>query len=103
MLNYAISGLIWVIVGAMTSIIYFQSQRWSVHQLNLHNPHKGLRLIIGGTILRWVLFTAVITVAATSSFTAMFIVFITFMIVRLFYLLKWQGWLRIRKSSFNQY
>lgn len=101
MIDKDISGLIWVIVGAMTSIIYFQSQRWSVQQLNLHNPRKSLWLIVGGTILRWVLVALVITVAATSSFSAMFIVFITFMIVRLFYLLKWQGWLRIRKSSFN--
>lgn len=103
MLENGIGGLIWIIVGTATAIIYLQFQKWTVHQLNPHNPRWSLRLIIGGTILRWVLVAVVLTFAVTSSFSAMITVFASFMIIRLFYLLKWQGWLLIRNTNTNQF
>ncbi len=89
--------LFWALIGIMAGITYLKFQQWSVRWLNPQNRRFSMFLIIGGTFLRWLFITAIFFVALSQSFLAMFLVFITFMLTRLVFLLNWQGWLRATK------
>lgn len=91
----AIRMITWMFVGSLTSTIYLLTQQWSVKLINPENVRRSIGLIVGGTILRWVFIFAMFYVSLSYSFTAMLTVFTTFLLFRLLFLLKWQGWLRL--------
>lgn len=92
--------LFWVIIGAATALIYLKSQQWSVERINPMKKSWSIKLIVGGAILRWLFFFAVLILSISHSYKALLIVFVSFMLVRLLYLLKIQGWLRIKSIIF---
>lgn len=94
--------LFWVFVGACTAVVYLISQQWSVNHLNPHNVRGGMRLIIGGTILRWLFVSMALVISISHSYQALWSVFIAFITVRFLFLLKWQGWLRIKNPFIRQ-
>ena len=89
--------LFWALIGIVSGITYLKFQQWSVRWLNPQNRRLSMFLIIGGSFLRWLFIAAVFLVALTHSFLALLLVFITFMLIRLVFLLNWQGWLRATK------
>lgn len=86
--------LIWVLIGVITALIFLKSMELSVGYLNPEKGSKSVVLIIGGTIIRWLLIGLVLAYSLSQSTLAGFIVFGTFLVLRLIFLLKWQGWLR---------
>ena len=95
----AVQILTWLVVGALTAIIYLLTQQWSVKLINPEKARRSIGLIVVGTFLRWVFIFAVLYVSLSYSLTAMLTVFISFLLFRLLFLLKWNGWLRLSKSN----
>jgi hypothetical protein len=98
----AVQMIAWIFVGALTAILFLLTQQWSVKLIKPQNPRRSISLIVGGTFMRWVFIFAVFFVSLSYSFTAMLIVFITFLFIRLLFLLKWHGWLRLSESTIHQ-
>ena len=86
--------LIWVVIGILTALIFLKSLEWSVNMIHPKNEKKSMGLIIGGIILRWILIISVLVFSLSHSTSAALIVFCVFMILRLIFILKWQGWVR---------
>lgn len=99
----AVRMITWIFVGSLTAIIYLLTQQWSVNLIHPQKARRSISLIIGGTFLRWVVIFTVLYVSLSYSPIAMLIVFGTFLIFRLLFLLKWQGWLRFNESFFHQH
>lgn len=87
-----LTTFVWIIIGTITALVILKSQEWSVLYIHPENTKKSMSLIIGGTILRWMLIMAVFIVSLSHSYLATLIVFSTFIVLRLIFLLKWQGW-----------
>ena len=94
--------LLWLLVGSGTALIYFISQQWSVNQIDPQRKAYSLRLILGGTILRWTIVFATMWAAINDSYQALLIVFLTFLAFRFMFLLNWQGWLHIKNPFVRQ-
>ena len=86
--------LLWVLVGVITSFLFLKSLEWSVGYINPERRRKSIRLIIGGTLIRWTLISVVLMYSLSHSTLAGLIVFGTFLVLRFIFLLKWQGWSR---------
>lgn len=95
-------GLFWALIGAITALIYLKFQQWSVDRINPQNKSWSIKLIIGGAVLRWLLIIAVLILSISHSYRSMFIVFVTFMFVRLLILIKWQSWPRNKSFIYPQ-
>jgi len=91
--------LIWVLIGTITALVVLKSQEWSVFNIHPNKTKKSLSLVIGGTILRWMLIIAVFILSLSHSYLATLIVFSTFMVFRMLFLLKWQGWFHANQRS----
>ncbi len=96
------NGLLWILLGALTAYAYLKFQRWSVNQINPQNQSRSIKLIIGGAVLRWLMFFIVLALSISYSYRALFFVFISFMVVRSLTLIHWQGRLRIKSLIFPQ-
>ncbi|HQA29133.1 MAG TPA: ATP synthase subunit I [Brevefilum fermentans] len=92
----AFNFIFWTLIGAITGYLYFLSQQWSVNQLDTQKRHRSISLIMVGTILRWLLVGIVFSISVSHSYLALLSVFLSFMLVRLVFLLMWQGWLRFK-------
>jgi hypothetical protein len=90
------SLLFWVLVGSITAILNFKFQQWTVGRLNPSKINSSIFLVIAGAVLRWLLFVAVLVFSIAYSYKALLTVFLTFLIIRFVFLLKWQGWLQIK-------
>ncbi len=86
--------LLWVLVGVISALLFLKSLEWSVGYIHPERRRKSIRLIIGGTLIRWALFSLVLVYSLLHSTLAGLIVFGTFLVLRFIFLLKWQGWLR---------
>lgn len=75
--------LLWLIVGAALAAFFLFMQRWTVKRIQPNQLKQSKRLVIGGAILRWFLFTLISILALYHTLTSMFIVFIAFMTTRL--------------------
>jgi hypothetical protein len=91
--------LIWILVGTITALALLKSQEWSVSNIHPNRTKRSMSLVIGGTILRWMLIIAVFIYSLSHSYLATFIVFSTFMFLRLIFLLKWQGWFHANQRT----
>lgn len=90
-----LNSLLWILIGALTAIILLKSMEWSVKTIHPENPRKSMRVIIGGALIRWTLFSTVLVLGLSHSTLSGFIVLGTFLFFRLVYLLKWHGWLPV--------
>ena len=81
-----IALLLWGLGGCALSAIFLLMQHWSVWRISPEDVKRSKRLVIGGAILRWFLFSLLIIFALKHSFAAMFVVFITFMAARVIFL-----------------
>jgi hypothetical protein len=95
-------GLVWILVGVATAVLYLTFQQWSVNRLSPNHRKRGMRLVIGGAILRWIFVFFALGLSLSHSFQALIIVFFTFMFVRFIFLLKWQGWLQVKNPFIRQ-
>ncbi|MFA7407352.1 MAG: hypothetical protein WCY93_05870 [Anaerolineaceae bacterium] len=92
----ALNIIFWTFIGAITGYLYFISQQWSVNQLDSQQRRRSISLIMAGTILRWLFVGIIFTISVLQSYLALLSVFLSFMLVRLVFLLMWQGWLRFK-------
>lgn len=88
-----IDGVFWALIGMITAIIILKSMEWSVMTIHPENPIKSISIIIGGALIRWTLFSTIFVIGLSHSTLSGFIVLGTFLLFRLIFLLKWQGWL----------
>lgn len=95
-------AILWILIGASTAVLYLKSQQWTVTRLDPNKASYSLRLIIGGAILRWVLILTSFIASISHSYQALLIVFTSFMVIRIIFLLKWQGWLHKRYPFVRQ-
>jgi hypothetical protein len=93
----AIDILVWILIGAITGVLYFSFQQWSVNKLNPQKKIRSLNLIIGGAVLRLLVVGIVLAVSVSFSLVSLFIFFGSFMFTRLVFLLRWQGFLQMKK------
>ena len=96
------NSLLWVLVGTATALIYLTSQQWSVNRLTPQRTRRSMVLIVGGAVLRWLLIAAALIFSMSYSYKALLLVFLSFMMMRFLFLLKWQGWLRIKNPFIRQ-
>jgi hypothetical protein len=87
---------LWLIFGASLAFIFLKTQSWSVKVITPNQPKLSKLLIIGGAVIRWVLVFLALMFALSFSLTALFLVFIVFMVTRLLILFRWQGLLCTR-------
>ncbi len=90
--------LVWALAGSSLAILFLLIQHWTVKLIQPQQLKRSKSLVIGGAILRWLLFSLLIILALQHTFVAMFVTFITFMITRTFLLfsishfsLAWPG------------
>ena len=75
--------LLWLFVGAALAAFFLLMQRWTVKRIQPSQLKQSKRLVIGGAILRWGLFSLISILALQQAIASMFIVFIAFMTTRL--------------------
>ena len=75
--------LLWGFGGCALSVLFLGMQHWTVRRIKPQQVKKSKRLVIGGAVIRWILFSLMIILALQDSLAAMFVVFITFMVARL--------------------
>ena len=93
---------IWILLGTGTTVLYLLSQKWSVNLIDPQKPSRSVRLIIGGAFLRWMLIAAAMIIAILHSYTALGIVFLTFVALRFLFLLKYHRWQRVTNPFIQQ-
>lgn len=71
--------LLWLMAGAALAVFFLLMQRWTVNRIQPNQVKRSKRLVIGGAILRWFLFTLISLLALQHALSSMFIVFIAFM------------------------
>ena len=76
--------LIWTLAGSGLAALFLAMQLWTIRHLNPDRRKSSKRLVIGGTILRWLLFSILIFLALLQSFLIALVAFLAFMITRLF-------------------
>lgn len=81
---------LWALIGAGMAFLVLKSQWWSVFTIHPDKPKGSKWLIIGGAVIRWLIIAATFITAMYFSATALFTVFISYMISRLLILSKWQ-------------
>lgn len=91
--------IFWILIGNFIAFIFFKSQQWSVSMINPDFPKLSKSLIVGGAILRWVIITVTLILALRFSLTAMLVTFFTFIVVRVFMLLRWQNLINTKKKQ----
>lgn len=75
--------MIWILIGLCIALIHFTTQYWSVRIINPDKYRFSQWLIIGGAVIRWALIGLIFGFALSNSFSAMLIVFSSFLIGRL--------------------
>ena len=95
-------GLLWVITGAVTALLFLKSQQWSVDRIDPLNESRSITLIVGGAILRWLFVFIIMGIALSQSYRALFIVFSSFMLVRLALVFGWHGQKHSKPVDFPQ-
>ena len=93
--------LLWGLAGIGTTWFFFITQYWSVKMIRPENSRQGKWLIVGGAALRWMVVFGVLASALSSSLTAMFVVFGSFMVSRLILLFIWHGSMFSREKELN--
>ena len=91
--------IIWIMIGALLAVIYTKSQQWSVSIINPRLPRLSKWLIVGGAFIRWFIITIALIFALRSSITTMLFTFFTFIISRIFILLRWQWLINAKKKQ----
>lgn len=91
----------WFMVGIGMAFLFFTFQHWSVQRIDPQNNQKSNVLILGGATLRWGLVFLTFVWAIKNSYMALFLVFFSFMLVRLYFLVKWNNKLSIDQEKIN--
>jgi len=94
--------VVWILIGVGSAVLYFKYQQWSVNRLNPDRTKQGMREVIGGAVIRWVLIFFVLGLSLSHSLQALLIVFSTFMLSRFLILLKWNGLLQFKNPFIRQ-
>lgn len=92
---------LWVIVGVGLALLFFKFQQWSVQRIDPNKNRKSSALIIGGALVRWGLVFLAFVQALKISYISLFLVFFSFMFVRLIFLVKWNKTLSIDQERIN--
>ena len=75
--------MIWGFAGSGLAALSLAMQQWTVIKIQPDRVKSSKRLVIGGAILRWILFSLFIFLALRYSLAAMFLLFVTFMTTRM--------------------
>lgn len=78
--------LLWALAGSALALLFLIMQRWTVKKVHPDKVKGSKRLVIGGAVLRWILFSLLAMLALVYSYAATFIVFFAFMGTRMFLL-----------------
>ena len=80
---------LWLLLGAGTSLLFLNMQKWSVEKITPAKPLASQVLVLGGMVLRWVLVALILTLALKRDPLAALITFAAFMLARLVILAIW--------------
>ncbi len=83
--------LIWALIGAGLAILFLKTQIFSSKMISPENPRLSKWLIVGGAFIRWVFIFGFFVLALSYSIGALLITFVTFMITRLIFLMRWHA------------
>ena len=78
-----LSYLAWGIAGFALAILFLIMQRWTVNRITPTHVNQGKWLVIGGAVIRWLIFALLIILALRQAFTAALTVFISFLFTRM--------------------
>lgn len=82
---------IWALIGAGLAFLFLKTQILSTKIIGPENPKLSKWLIVGGAFIRWVFIFAIFVMALSYSIGALLITFISFMIARLIFLMRWHA------------
>ena len=94
--------LLWAIIGSGSAWLYLISQKWSVGLISPRQPNRSQLIIIGGAVFRWIFIFMILLLSLSFSISAMLITFTTFMVTRIFLLLRWNGMLDRKNKPVQQ-
>jgi hypothetical protein len=89
-MNAILSMFLWGLAGAGLAFLSIKSQTWSVIHVSPDHPGRSMTLVVGGAIVRWLVTAVVLVLALSSSFWAMLLTFIVFIISRTLFISFWQ-------------
>ena len=75
--------MIWAFAGSGLAAFSLAMQQWTVNKIHPDHVKTSKRLVIGGAILRWLLFSFLIFLAFQNSLAAMLSFSITFITTRM--------------------
>jgi hypothetical protein len=81
---------LWILLGAGTALFFLNTQKWSVQQIAPQKPFLSQVIVLGGTLIRWLLIALLLVLALRRSAVAALVFFATFMIARLVILFVWE-------------
>lgn len=84
-------SVLWSSLGFITAHLFIKGMAWSVALIHPNFPKRSKRLIVGGAIIRWLLIFFLLLLVLSVSIEGMFIVFISFMIARIYMLSRQQN------------
>lgn len=97
-----ITGFFWMISGAALAFLYLQSLVLSVKLINPENPKGSKWLIVGGSVIRWIIVFLSLALALSQSLIAMILTFCSFLTTRMIILFKWNANFGVAQSNIHQ-
>ncbi|MDY6873482.1 MAG: hypothetical protein SVR81_05890 [Chloroflexota bacterium] len=86
----ALTFLLWLPLGILTAYGFLLMQRWSVNHLSTDKPKRSTWLVVGGSFIRWGLFSGLMLLAVRHALADLLVLLASFMITRTLVLFLWQ-------------
>ena len=80
--------LSWALTGSILAVLFIKSQNWSVAQIDPDKQRFSIFIVLGGAVVRWLIFSVAIVLSLTHSIGSAISLLASFIFVRLFLLLN---------------
>jgi len=84
-------AFLWILTGSTTAYLTLATQRWVVNRIDPAKPVTSQRVVIGSAVVRWIFIALILVIGLSYSIFAMFLIFGSFMICRLFIVWTWDN------------
>ncbi len=78
----------WALIGSVLAVLFIKSQNWSVTRIDPDKQRFSMFIVLGGAVLRWLLFSLALILSLNHSIGSAIGLFTTFIFVRLIILFK---------------
>lgn len=81
---------LWILLGIGTALLFLNTQKWSVQQIAPEKPFISQVIVLGGSLIRWLLIALILVLALKRSAVAALVFFAALMIARIVILFVWE-------------